>query len=186
MRWLYIINLIVLVAMSAAVYGARQSPPQPLPSRAAQARGSWYARIKPYCNPVEVGMAFKRMPPPKDHTSQAYAAACYALAGKIKKARQTIDNLPRSRRGLAANIVFNVAHRIADAGDDKAAGPIMQLVVRYSPNHYMALYHAGISLYATGESTDAQRHLTRFLEIYKQDDGWTKNTQVVLERIRRN
>jgi len=185
-RRLYLINLIVLFTISAALYGELQSPPPQVPSRAVQAQGSWYQRIKPYCNPVEVGMAFKRTPPPTDETSQAYAAACYALAGKIEKARQKLDTFPRSGQSWAANIVFNVAHPIADGGDDQSAGPIMELVVRFSPNHYMALYHAGISLYATGKSAEAERHLIRFLGIYKQNDGWTRNAQLVLEKIRRN
>ena len=94
-------------------------------------------------------MAMKNIPPPSDDTSQAYAAACYALAGKIDKASLVLNSFPSGRQSWAANVVFNVAHSIADAGDDKSAGPIMQLVVGYSPDHYMALYHAGISLYAT-------------------------------------
>lgn len=182
MRWLYIINLIVLATMSVAVYG---SPPPPSPSMATPAKGSWFARMKPFCNPVEVTMAFKNSPPPKDDLSQAYAAACYALAGKMPKAQQKLDSFPSRKQGWAANVVFNVAHPIADAGDDESAGPIMRLVVRYNPDHYMALYHAGISLYAIGEPADAERHLTRFLEIYRQNDGWTKNARWVLKKIRK-
>jgi len=129
-------------------------------------------------------MAFKRMPPPPDNTSQAYASACYALAGKIEKARQKIDNFPKNKQAWAANIVFDVAHPIADMGDDESAGPIMQLVVEYYPNHFMALYHAGISLYATGHINDAERHLTHFLTLYKNNDSWRERAESVLDKIR--
>jgi len=182
MRGLYLLNAMFFIALMAIPYGGvsqvwRQTIPE---------KGTWYEKIKPYCNPVEVEMAMKRIAPPSDETSQAYAAACYALAGKIDKSRLVLNNFPSNRQSWAANVVFNVAHPIADAGDDESAGPIMQLVVGYSPNHYMALYHAGISLYATGHKTDAQKHLLHFLELYKNNDGWRRNASQVLERIQRN
>lgn len=94
-----------------------------------------------------------------------------------------IDRLPPDDRHRAAGIVFEVAHPVADAGDDRSAGPIMAMVVDYWPNHYMALYHAGIAEYGLGQQTLARKHLQSFLEYYHQDDGWTRNARQVLARL---
>ena len=187
MRRLYIINLVFFFSVATLAYSGGASTPFHVGGQLTAGKGTWFEGMKQYCNPVEVGMAFKRNPPPNEDKSQAYAAACYALAGKIKKAGETLDKFSsQKQRRWAANVVFNVAHPIADMGDDESAGPIMQLVVHYIPNHYMALYHAGISLYATGERTDAERHLVRFLELYKNNDGWRKNAKDVLAKLRRD
>jgi hypothetical protein len=84
---------------------------------------------------------------------------------------------------LAANIVFNVGHPVADAGDDQSAGPIMRLVIQYTPENYMALYHAGMSEYILGELDFARTHLKAFLEIYRSEDGWRSNAIEVLGRM---
>ena len=145
--------------------------------------GSWFARIKPFCNAVEVEVQQQRTPAPSDANGAGYAAACYALAGKIDRARAVIDSLPARLRPQAAGIVFNVGHPVADAGDDRSAGPIMELVLEYWPNQYMALYHAGMSEYALGKPDLARQHLTSFLEYYHEDDGWTHNARDVLARL---
>ena len=195
MRWLYLLNVIFFFSVITVAYGGvsqlwRLAIPDAEVSQVRRGimpgKGTWYEKIKPYCNAVEVEMAMRTIAPPSDNTSQAYAAACYALAGKINKSRSVLNSLPKKNQSRAANIVFNVAHPIADAGDDKSAGPIMQLVVGYSPDHYMALYHAGISLHATGHMADAQKHLLHFLELYKNNDGWRRRATQVLERIQRN
>ncbi|OLE46061.1 MAG: hypothetical protein AUI36_22185 [Cyanobacteria bacterium 13_1_40CM_2_61_4] len=72
---------------------------------------------------------------------------------------------------------------MADAGDDVAAGPIMNLVIESWPNHYMALYHAGISDSAMGHGDRARRHLTRFLSLYKEEDGFMRNARDALARL---
>ena len=59
----------------------------------------------------------------------------------------------------------------------------MELVVEFWPNHYMALYHAGVSRYQLGEHEAARQHLTDFLRYYDEDDGWTSNAHYVLEQI---
>lgn len=143
----------------------------------------WFGAIKQYCNAVEADLAQRNRPAPTTTEGQGYSAACYALGGKIDLARKTINRLPPSERATAANIVFNVAHPVADAGDDKSAGPIMELVVHYIPDHYMALYHAGMSEYALGQIDPAREHLESFLTYYKEKDGWTQNAQTVLARI---
>lgn len=182
-RRLYIVNMIFLLCLSTAWWAGGAPLLFKTWNPNSSGKGTWFETMKPYCNPVEIGMVIKRIPPPPDETSQAYAAACYALAGKISKARATLDRFPSHQQEWAANIVFNVAHPIADAGDDESAGPIMQMVVGYSPNHYMARYHAGISLYATGHFTDAQQHLTRFLAIYHENNYWTQNAKMTLQKI---
>ncbi len=148
--------------------------------------GQWFQQIKPYCNAVEVEMAQRNSPPPATLDGAGYSAACYALGGKIDHARQVIDALPADDRWRAAGIVFDVAHPVADAGDDRSAGPIMQLVVDYWPNHYMALYHAGMAEYSLGQPALARTHLERFLEHYSPDDGWRRNAIEVLERLGRS
>ena len=95
-----------------------------------------------------------------------------------------IDRIAVGDRYRAAGIVFDVAHPVADAGDDRSAGPIMELVVDYWPNHYMALYHAGMSEYALEQPALARTHLQAFLSYYNQNDGWTRNARDVLARLR--
>ena len=72
---------------------------------------------------------------------------------------------------------------MADAGDDLSAGPIMELVVEFWPNHYMALYHAGMSRHALGQPDLARPHLESFLEHYEANDGWRRNAIRVLREI---
>ena len=144
---------------------------------------AWFARIKPFCNAVEVDFAHQQSPAPGTPHGAGYSAACYGLAGKIDSARAVIDRLPADERPLAAGIVFNVGHPVADAGDDKSAGPIMALVIEYQPDNYMALYHAGVSEYVLGQPDAARTHLRRFLELYSSQDGWRSNAKQVLERL---
>lgn len=101
----------------------------------------------------------------------------------MSQARAVIDRLATDDRHRAAGIVFDVAHPVADAGDDRSAGPIMELVVQYWPNHYMALYHAGMSEYALDERALAREHLQTFLSLYHEDDGWRRNALDVLGRM---
>ena len=145
---------------------------------------SWFRRVKPYCNSVEVAVVVKQQPAPAGLVGQGYKAACFALAGKIDDARTVIDALPKADRFRAAGIVFEVGHPVADAGDDRSAGPIMELVIDYWPNHYMALYHAGMSEYMLGQYPLAERNLVEFLKHYKENDGWTSNAKEVLERLK--
>ena len=145
--------------------------------------GAWFQATKPYCNSVEVETRQQWYPPPATLEGAAYSAACYALAGRIERARELILDVEAEHRWRAAGIVFGVGHPVADAGDDLSAGPIMELVVEFWPNHYMALYHAGISRYQLGEPEAARRHLNAFLEHYEQEDGWTANARHVLAEI---
>ena len=144
---------------------------------------SWFRRVKPYCNAVEVNVLQSREAPPATTQGAAYHAACFALAGKIDDARRIIDKLPQGERFKAAGIVFDIGHPVADAGDDKSAGPIMELVIDYWPNHYMALYHAGMAEYMLGQRDVAKKNLTEFLQQYHENDGWRRNGIEVLKRL---
>ena len=86
---------------------------------------AWFQRMKPYCNAVEVETRQRAFPPPATADGMGYSAACYALAGRIEMARNAILALPAGQRGRAANIVFHIGHPVADAGDDRSAGPMM-------------------------------------------------------------
>ena len=144
---------------------------------------AWWTRAKPHCNAVDVELIHRTAPAPEGWYGQGYSAACYALAGKVDSARAIIDRIPQEHRYRAAGMVFDVAHPIADAGDDRSAGPIMELVISYWPNHYMALYHAGMAEYAIGQRTLARRNLTAFLSYYHANDGWTQRAQLTLARL---
>ena len=145
--------------------------------------GRWFLSFKQYCNAVEVETAHQRFPPPAGRDGKAFSAACYALAGKIESARIAIEQLPAGERAYAAGIVFGVGHPVADAGDDESAGPIMRLVLEFQPGNYMALYHAGTSEKILGQYDLARTHLTRFLELYSPEDGWTSSARRQLAEL---
>jgi tetratricopeptide (TPR) repeat protein len=155
------------------------------PSTPASTTGEqWFNQIKPRCNSVEVATAMRTSPPPNDSEGMGYAAGCYALAGKINKADGLIKQLPENTQAYAAGIVFNIGHPIADAGDDESAGPIMELVLKYWPENYMALYHAGMSEYALGDLKTSEHNLNQFLQIYQNNDSWRQNALTVLTHIK--
>ncbi|MGH8435640.1 MAG: hypothetical protein ACRERX_14450 [Pseudomonas sp.] len=202
MRVLYIIGWGYIAIASALIYRAAHPPrlaepgqlemPDPqvaplgtAPMPPAPVAESWFERVRAHCNPVEVEVTLSSNPAPADWQNQSYAAACYALAGKIQRAIERIEALSAEQQQSAANIVFNVVHPVADAGDDEAAGPMMELVLRYTPDNYMALYHAGIAQYRTGEPDLARKNLKRFLELYNQNDGWTSSAQETLRALGR-
>jgi hypothetical protein len=178
------------VALCGLILGTHRAatlpgePPSPAPAYRGDA-GSWFARIKPFCNAVEVEVQQQHLPPPAGTEGTGYAAACFALAGKIDRARQAIESLSPGDRSAAAGIVFQVGHPVADAGDDASAGPIMRLVVEYQPENYMALYHAGMSEYMLGQLEYAKAHLEKFLQLYRSEDGWRANAREVLGRMAR-
>jgi hypothetical protein len=171
----------VIVDRAIAVTPSQAPPP---PSLAASPAEQWFASVKPYCNPVEVEVRTRYTSPPRTSEGAGYHAACFALAGKIDRARTIIEKIPAGDRGAAAAVLFNVAHPVADAGDDRASGPMMELVLEYWPNNYMALYHAGMSEYSLGQTEIAERHLRDFLGMYTAADGFTLSAREALGRIR--
>jgi hypothetical protein len=189
--WGYVAICAMLVAdsMRATAHPPATGAPaaasaQPAGAVPGASEGSvWFRRVRPYCNPVEVDVVLRNTPAPATLDGQGFRAACLALAGRVDDARRVIDALPKASRASAAGIVFEVAHPVADAGDDRAAGPIMELVIDYWPDHYMALYHAGMAEYMLGQHALARRNLKAFLEIYRAGDGWVSNARDVLARI---
>lgn len=143
----------------------------------------WFQSVRQYCNPVEVETHMKWQPAPESTEGDMHKAACYALAGRIDRAHAVIEGLPEGMRYQAAGVVFEAGHPAADAGDDIAAGPLMELVVEYWPNHYMALYHAGAARFDVGDYEPAEGYLKRFLVEYTADDGWTGSAHSMLEQI---
>lgn len=192
MRVLYTLGL-VYVALCAGLLWIGRAAPRPMaapppsgqPTHPASRRSGpeWFRAMKPFCNPVEVETRVRYAPPPESLEGSAYGAGCFALAGKTSKARELITALDGRARLAAANIVFELAHPVADAGDDRAAGPIMELVVEFSPDNYMALYHAGASEFALGQPDAARRNLTRFLTLYRENDGWASNARKMLAEL---
>ena len=157
--------------------------PPSVPDPAPLSGAAWFGQIRGFCNPVDVVTRVRWQPAPDNPDGWMHEAACYALAGKIDLARASIEKLPPSDRYRAAGVVFNAGHPAADAGDELAAGPLMELVVEFWPNHYMALYHAGAAAYERGEPGLAKDYLTRFLENYSVQDGWTSSAVSMLESI---
>jgi hypothetical protein len=151
-------------------------PAAPSSSRA------WFERARPHCNPLEVTDYLSRSVPPDDAQAPGYLATCWALGNKIDRAKQVLAGAG-ARRGAALQLLFNIAHPIADRGDDEAAGPIMSLMVDEWPQNYMAMYHAGMSDYARGDVTRAKDRLVRFLGMYDRGDSWTQNAKRALDAI---
>jgi Protein kinase domain len=143
----------------------------------------WFSRVRPHCNAIEAEVTLRADPAPPTTAGQADAAACFALAGKIALAKRTLDALAADERAAATNQVFNIVHPIADQGDDAATGPIMRLVLDYTPDNFMALYHAGMAEYQNGEVEVAKKHLLRFLDLYRAGDGWVQSAERVLKEI---
>jgi hypothetical protein len=159
------------------------TPPHPVqPITPGNAR-AWFEQAKPFCNALEVVTRIQYAPPPNGTGGTGFGAACYALAGKVDSAQALIDRLGGGERSQAAAIVFEVGHPVADAGDNRSAGPMMALVVAYQPDNYMALYHAGMAEFATGDRRLARKHLTRFLTLYSPEDGWRSSAQSTLQQI---
>ena len=178
---------VALCGWVVATHGAPGLPPAPTRPHPVAGfgggAGEWFTQVKPFCNAVEVEVRQQQLPPPSGVEGAGYSAACYALAGKIERARTVIDALSAGERAQAANIVFNIGHPVADAGDDQSAGPIMRLVVSYQPDNYMALYHAGMSEYILGQMDFARTHLRKFLDLYHDPDGYRNNAVEVLKRL---
>ena len=166
---------------AASAPAVRAPPPRPVSPSSPQ---QWFAMAKPFCNPVEVAQFIARRPGPSGWDGAGYVAGCWALAGRIGEARSVLARVPEEERWRAAGIVFDLAHPVADAGDDLAAGPIMNLVLESWPAHFQALYHAGMSDYALGNADRARAHLSEFLRLYKEDDGFTRNARDALARLR--
>ncbi len=188
MRLLYLVGIAYLLVTAFALRRGPAGVSHPIvtpvtTASTATSGGAWFARAKSGCNALEVETVHRHNPPPTSLEGVGYSAACWALAGRIDDARRQILTLRVDDRWKAVGIVFNVGHPVADMGDDLSAGPIMELVVEFWPNHYMALYHAGAARYALGDFEPAKQHLQAFLQTYDQNDGWTSSAKTMLQEI---
>lgn len=170
------------LSLTIAVLVATRMKRAPVHNPAAD---DWFSKHKGHCNSVEAMTYLRNNDPGTDSKGVAYRAGCLALAGKIDAAREAIEALRAGDRDFAVGFVFQVGHPVADAGDDESAGPIMELVLEFQPDQYMALYHAGMAQAIGGNDDRARKHLTRFLEVYRVNDGWTRNARAALESLQR-
>jgi hypothetical protein len=158
------------------------------PASAAQppSAATWFERARQHCNPVEASNYIRKNPAPADDPqSLGYTAACFALAHRIDDARAVLRTADSETRSAAIQTVFRIVHPVADAGDDVAAGPVMELVLEFWPGNYMAVFHAGMAAYANKDDDRARRHLERFMTIYKKKDGWNQRATRALDIIQR-
>ncbi len=185
-QWLVLAGL-VAVLLGVVVVNAQElaeSSPVSVPAALQPGAAGWFARVKSGCNQLEVSGVMARTPPPAGIDGAGYGAGCYALAGRHAEARRLIETLPAgSARTNAAWRVFEIAHPVADQGEDSAAGPMMELVLEYWPENYQALYHAGIAEYAGGDTTRARQRLEEFLQRYTAKDFFTDQARLVLDRL---
>jgi tetratricopeptide (TPR) repeat protein len=178
-----LIVLLSLFSLTQKFKPTPQSAFSPQEPQSSSAEEQWFQNIKSRCNSVEVVIAMRDRSYPQTSVGVGYGASCYALAGRLDLADQAIQKLPPNSRPYAAEVLFNIGHPVADLGDDRSAGPIMDLVVRYWPENYMALYHAGMSAYVLQDYPKATTHLEDFLRIYQNQDGWTTRAKEALTRI---
>ena len=183
-RPVFLLTLALALSLAVLVATRAQRSAGPLAAAAAPA-GDWFSANKAHCNPVEVTTFLASHDPGRGADAAAQRAACLAIAGKTDAARVVILALSPTDRTTAVNYVFLTAHPVADAGDDASAGPIMELVVEFQPDQYMALYHAGMAAAIAGDDDRARRHLVRFLEIYRAPDGWNQNATRALAALLR-
>ena len=144
----------------------------------------WFRSVRQHCNPVEVRTTLRATPPPPTAEGDIHAAACYALAGRVGHARALIDGLPDQAHLHAAAVVFGAGHRAARAGDPGAAGPLMELVVEFWPDHSQALYYAATARLEAGDFAAAERYFERFLDAHPTQDAWHIRATEMLEEAR--
>jgi hypothetical protein len=152
-------------------------PPEPeLPAPPASAQ-DWFAQIKPRCTPADVRLATDLRPPPDGVEGTGYKAACFALARQVPTARAFLLGLPRDEQVVGASVVYDVAQQLASENRHDIAGPLMELVLEFWPDHYLALFEAGKARYVSGDLHAAQGLLGRFLEVYVGDDSLVANAR---------
>jgi hypothetical protein len=156
------------------------TPPSPTPPATP---AEWYRRIEPSCTPSDVRLAVDLNRPPTGTVGAGYEAACFAVAMDMAKARALILGLPEQDRLQAVSVIFNVAQAMVDRGEEMPAGPLMELVLEFWPNHYVALFEAGATRFAVGDYTHARAYLERFLEVYAPDDQRTQRAQRMMAQI---
>jgi len=146
-----------------------------VPAKVEVTPEAWFATVRPHCTPAEAALATDLNRPPDGAEGTGYKAACFALARSIPRARALLLSLPEGDRIQGASKVYEVARHLVEGGQHDAAGPLMELVLEFWPNHYVALYEAGSARFASGEFVGAQAYLSRFLEVYLGNDEMVAN-----------
>jgi len=181
MRSVYWLGLAYLIMIALHYHGTRSAAgAAPVGDHVAHfghldghdAAALWFARARPHCNPLEADLHVNRDPAPEGPLGAAFAAACTALTDDIGSTREAILDMPEDERWRAVGVIFEMIHPIADAGEEVRVGPLMELVVEFWPNHYMALYHAGSARYRQGDHEGARSLLHRFLNEHTSEDAW--------------
>ena len=156
--------------------------PAPAPEAPALP-AEWFESVEARCTPSEARIITDLRPPPLSHEGTAYEAACFALADDIPMARALILGLPEDSRTMAAGILFDVTKTTHDPIVVRAAGPLLELVLEFWPNHYLALFYAGSVRHAVGDLEGATTLLERFLQSYGHDDDWSNDVRRMLDSI---
>jgi len=167
----------------AVTVAPRAEPPEPPPPAPPATPAEWYRRIEPSCTPSGVRLAVDLNRPPTGILGTGYEAACFAVAMDMPKARALILGLPEQDRLQAVSVLFNVAQGMVDRGEEMPASPLMELVLEFWPNHYVALFEAGATRFAIGDYMHARAYLERFLEIYVPDDQRTQRAQRMMAQM---
>jgi len=154
--------------------------PDPTPVKPVTDPETWFEVIQPHCTPSEVTLATDLNRPPEGVEGTGYKAACFALARAVPRARALLLGLPQEDRIRGASLVYEVAQGLAADGRHDSAGPLMELVLEFWPNHYLALYEAGRARFASGDFDVAQGYLGRFLEVYFGHDELVANANRVI------
>ena len=144
----------------------------------------WFASVRDRCTPSGARLVTDLHPPPEPPEGTAYEAACFALAGDIPMARALLLGLPEHSRTMAAGILFDVARDAHDPALDAAAGPLMELVLEFWPNHYLALFYAGSARYLVGDTVGATSFFERFLALHVYNDRWSDDARRMLDTLR--
>ncbi|MGD8320411.1 MAG: tetratricopeptide repeat protein [Gemmatimonadota bacterium] len=144
---------------------------EPTPPRPPATPEAWFARMKSHCTPVNARLAVDLYRPPSGPEGTGYKAACFALAQNVASARAFILGLPEDQRPVAAGALYRAAATVGGDGHTAAAGPLMELVLEFWPNHFGALFEAGVTRYAAGDYTTARAYFERFLEVYPEEDA---------------
>ena len=145
----------------------------------------WFEDIKAGCNTDEVEKTMNSTTY-NYHASvegQAYAAACYALGGKMEKASKLLAPLQVDDRNKAARILGEIGRIANNQGDYRSAGSVMAIVLRSHPQYAAAMYQVGMSAYAVGDLPLAKQRLTKFLQIYQAQNEWTREAKITLKKI---
>jgi len=134
--------------------------------------------LRAHCTPLEVESTVRDRA-----LDDGQRAICFAIANQIDRARAAFLAMGSAERSAAVSLLFRIAHPIADAGDDRSAGPIMELVVELWPDNYMAVFHAGMAELALGQDDRARVQLERFLQMYPPHDIWRQRAEAGLAAI---